>query len=884
MSRHDLASDLPLLFEMEPATGALRNARDPRAEGGRLADLVALVHPEDRPLLTEAVAQALRYSLARFQVDLRLIQADGQSLPVLLFASAVERSLGRARRYLCAITDNSAHATAMARFDEASTVAAEAVVILDFDSRQHWWSNAFSRVFGPVPTDVDDPVSRWHSLIHPLDRPRVLASLQAALARGEGAWQDEYRLRRADGSYARVVDRARFYRRADGSVGRSISSLSDVTELRDMAELLRLTAEAAQDVIYSHDLRRNTLWLNDAFQSRYGHDPAAFAEDPAHWTDLVYPADRPGFVLVLEETMRAGTKRFELRYRLACSDGTYRAVIDRGQITRDEAGRALRVVGSVVDVSALRDEKERLRAVVEVAANTVYEYDVVAGSYTYIHGMLTTFGHDWNQPRMALALWRAHLHPEDRQPAAEAFRRFVEGPDRYARLDYRMARADGRYARVSERMIALRDETGRALRVVGGMEDVTAEYDAQERLHQSQKLEALGQLTGGVAHDFNNLLTVIIGSAGLLEMAADLAPDARDLARNITFAAQRGAELTSGLLSFARQQPLAPCAQAVAAVFEELEALLRRTLPAHIALTLAAPADLWRVEADPTQLNAALLNLCVNAADAMPRGGRLTLEARNCVLGPGDLVERGLIQGDPLHKGMAQPAAIRPGDYLRLDITDTGHGMTPEVLGRAFDPFFTTKALGKGSGLGLSMVWGFAIQSGGHARIYSEPGIGTTVTLFLPRSLKALSRPAPLANVLPLRGQGQRVLVVEDDAVLRRFVVSLVERLGYQALQAENGEAGLMQLRQNPDVALLFSDLVMPGHMSGRDLALRAMAEFPGLPVLLTSGYAEVAIQQDGRLDPGVHFLAKPYQLRDLGRKLQEVLSGAASPDPLAPG
>ena len=867
MSRHDLASDLPLLFELEPATGQLRNARDPRDPGGRFSDVVALLHPQDRPILTDAVAQAVRYSLARFQVDVRLMQADGSSLPVLIFASAVERSLGQPRRYLCAITDNSAHAAAIERFDEASHVSTDVVVILDFDANEHWWSAAFTRVFGHLPPEVSDPVSRWSGLIHPSDRARVQTGLETALAQGQERWQDEYRLRRADGSYARVVDRARFFRRADGSVGRSISALSDVSELRDMAELLQLTAEAAQDVIYSHDLRAGTLWLNEAFQTRYGHDPALFSRDPHRWTDLIFPADRPGFLLLMEEALRGTAPRFDLRYRLARADGSFRAVIDRGRITRDETGRPMKVVGTVVDVTALRDEEERLRAVVEVAAHSVYEFDVVAGSYTYVHGMLKTFGHDWSQPGRVLDQWRAHVHPEDLAQAAETFYRFVGSAERYGRLDYRLARADGSYARVCERMIALRDDKGKALRVVGGMEDVTAEYEAQERLRQSQKLEAIGQLTGGVAHDFNNLLTVIIGSAGLLEAAEGLKPELRDLARNVSYAARRGAELTSGLLSFARQQPLTPRALALVEVFAELEGLLRRTLPAHIALTLRAPRDLWLVEADPAQLNAALLNLCVNAADAMARGGRITLEARNLVIDP----------SGPQEPAPGQGAAIAPGDYLRLDITDTGHGMTPEVLGRAFDPFFTTKDLGKGSGLGLSMVWGFAKQSGGHARIYSEPGIGTTVSLLLPRSRKDPVAAQPLASAPLAPGRGQLILVVEDDPVLRRFVLGLIDRLGYRAIEAETGEAGLDLLRQTPDVALVFSDLVMPGHMSGKDLARHAAAEFPHVPVLLTSGYAEGAILQDGRLEAGVHFLAKPYQLRDLGAKLAEVLALSAA-------
>ncbi|OZA11454.1 MAG: hypothetical protein B7Y02_08785, partial [Rhodobacterales bacterium 17-64-5] len=496
---------------------------------------------------------------------------------------------------------------------------------------------------------------------------------------------------------------------------------------------------------------------------------------------------------------------------------------------------------------------------VEVAANAVYDYDVAADTFYYSEGMEKTFGHNWIGPQPAMVLWVDLLHPDERAGVEAAFLRFLAGRDRYARLEYRFKRADGTWAHVRERMIVLRDDEGRAIKVIGGIEDITAEHDTQERLHHSQKMEAIGRLTGGVAHDFNNLLTVIIGSAGLMEAEADLSPAQRDLIRNVGLAARRGAELTSGLLSFARQQPLTPATLNMAAVFAEMDALLRRTLPAFITLDTAQAADLWLVEADPTQLNTALLNLCVNAADAMPEGGRIRLECRNWAQGaPGGG------QDDP---DMPQ------GDYLRLDITDTGHGMSPEVLARAFDPFFTTKPMGKGSGLGLSMVWGFAKQSGGHATIASQVGIGTTVTMFLPRSPKATAEVEPAARAEMVQGQGQHVLVVEDDRMVRKLVVALVQRLRYRVSEAENGDEALEILRKTPDIDLLFTDMVMPGRMSGTELAERALQEFPRLLVLFTSGYSENAIIHDGRLDEGVQFLAKPYQLRDLGEKLRAVFA-----------
>lgn len=850
-------ADLPILLALEPVSGQVQSVVDPQVTAG-LGDLEAALPAEDRAAFRASLAAALGRPLARFQIDARLVRPSGQFVPVLVHGSTMATAAGGATRVLLVITDNSSHVAMAERFELATAAASEVIFLLDFDTNRHWWSKAFARQFGHQPFQGSDAVARWFDLVHPADKPRIKASHARARDGGAEDWQDEYRFRKADGSYARVIDRAKFFRRPDGSIARSVSTLTDVTQLHEVTELFRHTVEAAQDVIYSHDLKAGTLWLNEAFKGRYGHDPAPYADHPEAWVDLILPADRPGFLIACEQALHAAN-RLELTYRLRRADGRYCAVIDRAQILRNEAGRAVRIVGSVVDVTAVRQEEERSRALVEVAANAVYDYDVAADTFYYSEGMEKTFGHNWIGPQPAMVLWVDLLHPDERAGVEAAFLRFLAGRDRYARLEYRFKRADGTWAHVRERMIVLRDDEGRAIKVIGGIEDITAEHDTQERLHHSQKMEAIGRLTGGVAHDFNNLLTVIIGSAGLMEAEADLSPAQRDLIRNVGLAARRGAELTSGLLSFARQQPLTPATLNMAAVFAEMDALLRRTLPAFITLDTAQAADLWLVEADPTQLNTALLNLCVNAADAMPEGGRIRLECRNWAQGaPGGG------QDDP---DMPQ------GDYLRLDITDTGHGMSPEVLARAFDPFFTTKPMGKGSGLGLSMVWGFAKQSGGHATIASQVGIGTTVTMFLPRSPKATAEVEPAARAEMVQGQGQHVLVVEDDRMVRKLVVALVQRLRYRVSEAENGDEALEILRKTPDIDLLFTDMVMPGRMSGTELAERALQEFPRLLVLFTSGYSENAIIHDGRLDEGVQFLAKPYQLRDLGEKLRAVFA-----------
>ena len=393
-------------------------------------------------------------------------------------------------------------------------------------------------------------------------------------------------------------------------------------------------------------------------------------------------------------------------------------------------------------------------------------------------------------------------------------------------------------------------------------EDALRRSEAQ--LHQAQRLEAVGQLTGGIAHDFNNLLTVILGNAELLSERLASQPALQSLAQMTRTAAERGAELTQRLLAFARKQPLQPQPVDAHQLLAGMDALLRRTLPEDIELELVRGAGLWLALADPAQLESALLNLVLNARDAMPSGGRLTLETANTAI-------------DQAYAD--QHADVLPGQYVLLSVSDTGTGMAQAQLARAFEPFYTTKPVGKGSGLGLSMVYGYARQSRGHVKLYSEVGHGTTVRLYLPRALVAAgasSAPAAAAHGdAELRGTAL-VLVVEDDDLVRRHAADALAALGYSVLLAAHGAAAMALLQERADIDLLFTDVVMPGGMNGRQLAEAALVLRPGLKVLYTSGYTENAIVHHGRLDPGVQLLPKPYRQIDLARKLRVVLGGAA--------
>ncbi|MBR1178966.1 response regulator [Bradyrhizobium sp. KB893862 SZCCT0404] len=381
--------------------------------------------------------------------------------------------------------------------------------------------------------------------------------------------------------------------------------------------------------------------------------------------------------------------------------------------------------------------------------------------------------------------------------------------------------------------------------------------DLSQKLSQSQKMEAMGQLTGGVAHDFNNLLTVILGNS---EHLADRLAGDRELHRiagDIATAAERGSDLTRSLLAFARKQPLRPRDIDIAGKLLDMEPLLRRSLGEHIECTFALDADLWMTSVDPGQLATALLNLVLNARDALPDGGKLTVEARNISLGETDLDVNG---------------ESRPGDYVMVAVTDTGTGMTAEVAGRAFEPFFTTKEVGKGTGLGLSMVYGFVRQSGGLVQMQSEPGHGTVVRLFFPRLATApAEEPAPSEQTVVSEGS-ETILVVEDDDMVRAYVESELKALGYRVLARSNGPAALDLLRQRGDIHLLFTDVVMPGGMFGPELARQAVQLRPGLKVLFTSGYTQNPVKTPDGVG-AARILTKPFRRKDLAAMLRAALS-----------
>jgi PAS domain S-box-containing protein len=405
----------------------------------------------------------------------------------------------------------------------------------------------------------------------------------------------------------------------------------------------------------------------------------------------------------------------------------------------------------------------------------------------------------------------------------------------------------------------LRDASGAISGAALVYHDISASRETERKLQQSQKLDAIGKLTGGVAHDFNNMLTVIAGTTETLVAGLSDKPHLQQTASLIDQAAQRCTELIQHLLAFARRQPLRPRNVDVNAAISDVAKLLRPTLGEQIEIITMLDEAVTSSHVDPSQLANSVLNMAINSRDAMPNGGKLLLETRNIEF------DADYTETNP---------GVRPGRYVMVAVSDTGTGMPQTVQDKAFEPFFTTKELGKGSGLGLSMVYGFVTQSGGHVRIYSEEGQGTTIKLYLPAALGQVEAAPPPAA--PVTIGGETILVVEDDTLVRNFVSAQLQNLGYKTVAAADGPAALAQVRNGETFDLLFTDVIMPGGMNGRQLADEVQKLRPGMRVLYTSGYTDSAIHHHGRLDEGVLLLTKPYRKTQLAQMVRQALGDQA--------
>ncbi|MDA0230390.1 MAG: PAS domain S-box protein [Proteobacteria bacterium] len=525
----------------------------------------------------------------------------------------------------------------------------------------------------------------------------------------------------------------------------------------------------------------------------------------------------------------------------------------------DEAEAQLLTV--VTDISegkrlelALRGSEQHYRAIAGVAPVGIFHSDA-AGGVTFVNEKWCQLGGISSEAAMGNG-WKEAIHPDDLDEVSAQWYRSVRTKKRFE-SEHRYVDAEGATTWCFVQSLPVLSEAGEIVGHVGALTDITERKQAEEQLRQAQKMEAVGQLTGGLAHDFNNLLAIIMGNSELLLERPET--EGR-LLQPIIRAAERGAKLTHQLLAFSRKQTLEPRAIDLGPLIDEMGQMLRRTLGEQIEMTITPEPGLWQVLADPSQVENALLNLALNARRAMTEGGSLRIESSNVTLD---------------EEYAASRLEVIPGDFVQITVSDTGSGMSAEVLARALEPFFTTKKVGEGSGLGLPMVYGFAKQSRGDLAIMSEEGQGTTVSLYLPRTAKVTDRAQLDGKTETPLGHGETVLVVEDEADVRVLVEAVLVSLGYRALMAKDGREGLAALDNEPTIDLLLSDVVLPGGMSGPDLAVEAKSRSAGLKVLFMSGYAESMFEHASSLVGGLGLLHKPFRRLELAQKVRAALESA---------
>jgi PAS domain S-box-containing protein len=638
-----------------------------------------------------------------------------------------------------------------------------------------------------------------------------------------------------------------------GNLRRQSASERDYHSERE--RLFSAVVDSSNDAIITKSLDGTITAWNRAAELLFGFSAAEAVGKPI---DIIVPKDRHSEVRGILE--RIGANETIARHETVRTrkDGRQLDVVLNVSPLRSSTGEIIGASKIAHDITeekrsreALRQEIEERQRIFETSQDLILVTDgygnfvQVSPSVSHILGFRPEdmIGHSAVE----------FIHPDDLEKTREEMRAARRGLMKRS-FEARYPHRDGHD--VTLNWMGTWSEPVKRHFFIG--RDLSEKHATESQFRQAQKMDAIGQLTGGVAHDFNNVLTVITGTIGILSEAVADRPDLVAITKLIDDAAERGAQLTKHLLAFARKQPLQPREVDVNALVVEAAKLLHPTLGEQISITPQLTEDAWLALVDPNQLTTAILNLALNARDAMPDGGTLVLETRNIFL------DEGYASMNP---------DVAAGNYVMIAVSDTGTGIPAALIERVFDPFFTTKEVGKGTGLGLSMVFGFVKQSGGHIKIYSEEGHGTSVKIYLPRSTGVQETALEVMQNVAVEGGNEKILIVEDDALVRQYVVTQIKSLGYHTLEAANAAEALTLIDGNADINLLFTDVIMPGAMNGRQLADEAARRRPVLKTLFTSGYTENAIVHHGRLDSGVLLLAKPYRKSELARMIRTALA-----------
>ena len=836
-------------------------------------------HPEDVDRWANAVAGALE-SGDRYEIEYRAIRRDGNTIWVRNEAEIARDESGTAVRFFGTaqdITDRKRAEELLRESERRLSTLMDSLPGMAYrclnlpDWPMEFLSSGCLQLAGYSSAELTGSEGLLYGhVIHSADRRSVWDAVQLCVERNQ-PYELEYRIQTREGQEKWVWERGRHVAVAKDGTGILEGFISDITARKQSEEALRLERNRAQSyleiagvMLIALDDKENVILINQKGCEILGISRQDILGK--NWFDNFLPPEQRDEVKAVYERILAGDLALVEYYEnpLVRPDGEERIVAWHNSPLRDGDGRIVGILSSGEDITerrraeeALVETRQRLELALRSANVGLFDWNVISGEAFFSPEWKGQIGYRDDEVEGTYEGWEGRLHPDDRERVLQTLQAYLDGTAAEYAVEFRLRHKDGSYRWIFARGEVLRDESGQPTRMLGCHVDITEQREVEAQLRQSQKMEAVGQLAGGMAHDFRNQLTVIQGWACMLQEQLADNKDRRDMAGQILQAAERSATLTGQLLAFSRKEMLQPETADVAQLVFGLGKSLERVIREDIALRVVSGAVSCYANVDTAQFQQAIVNLAVNARDAMPDGGELTIETQLAELQQADV---------------ARIPESQPGHYVEVRVNDTGTGMDEETRLRVFEPFFTTKEVGKGTGLGLSMVYGFVRQSGGFVECHSRMGEGTRFSLYFPAVRRELRETEfePKKTDVPIGTE--TILIVEDQDAVRQFLATMLNRLGYTVLEASDGPEALQRFdtHESP-VDLLITDVIMPG-MNGVELAKRLRSTQSDLAVLYVSGHAGEELLRRGVVESGGELLTKPYNSRQLGERVRQLL------------
>ena len=827
-----------------------------------------ITHPDDLRWNKELIGEMLAGKMDRADYEKRFLHKNGSVVWAKASVSPIKDDDGKVFNVVSVVQDITAQKLAeqsLAQQVELGRMGGKLAKLGSWTrdpgiSSASFWSDELYEIY-EMETRQPLPIDKVFAMVLPQYRSISWESFDALTMHGKRMdYECEIQTFKGNHKWLRVVGEV--LRDQSGVISKIIGAVQDITErkqreaeAKQMSDQVSATLDTMSDAFMILDRNWEMIYMNKATEKVLKLDRNMLRRGSV-WERQPWLKSTP----IYEQYHKAMNERVAVH----CEYYSQRLHewIEAHAYPCDE-GIAVYfhlITEQKLLAAQVQESEQKLKYVTKAVLDVMWERNLYNDTITWDSG-LRKFGYPGNtedgRSITSSMFWLQRIHPLEKDAVINSFDQVLKGKHDHWEATYRFQQADGSYIHVMDRGVVFRDRELQPARMIGGLTDISERIRLEEHLQQSQRIESIGKLTGGLAHDFNNLLTVIVGNVELLQHQIGMDSDLAHMTESISSAALRGAELTQRLLAFARRQALEPAAVNLNRLLLQMEGMLKRTLGRNIDVRIVGSRGLHNALVDASQLESAILNLCINSRDAMPTGGQIVLETMNATLvsqSPGFVEE------------------VVPGDYVVIKVTDNGSGIAPEQMRHVFEPFFTTKDRGKGTGLGLSTVYGFVRQSNGHVTISSRLGVGTEIAMYFPVTLQQERVIDQREQETKFVGGNETILLVEDEPSVSSFSSQFLSSLGYRVLVAENAVQALNLLMLADNVDLLFTDVIMPGGMDGGELAKQALALKPGLKVLYTSGYTENALLKEGKLDSLLNFLSKPYTLASMAARIRRTL------------